>query len=163
MGDEEWAWLAQWRWRALPDRRKDSFYACRNMRTEDRWITVLMHRVILGLQDPETGASPENCRVDHINGDGLDNRLTNLRRATHSQNGANQRLRAGTKTGYKGVYSLPSGRFGARIRVQGLWFHLGTYPTAIEAALAYNAEAVVRFGIFAYPNPLYTCRTVSTL
>ena len=41
--------------------------------------------------------------IDHINGDVLDNRIENLRSATHSQNCMNRRVRFDSKSGVKGV------------------------------------------------------------
>lgn len=41
--------------------------------------------------------------IDHINGDVLDNRIENLRAATHSQNCMNRRQRCDNKSGIKGV------------------------------------------------------------
>ena len=55
-----------------------------------------MHEVILGSKD--------GCRVDHINGNGLDNRKTNLRFATHSQNLMNSKIHKHNTSGIRGVY-----------------------------------------------------------
>lgn len=77
--------------------------------------------------------------IDHKNGIGVDNRIANLRLATASQNGENQR-RAHTKNlaGLLGVCSdRRSGKFEARICARGVAHHLGTFETAQAAHRAY--------------------------
>jgi hypothetical protein len=84
--------------------------------------------------------------IDHINGDGLDNRICNLREATHIQNAANKKVSTKSKTGYPGVWLLKkSGRWQAKIRLQ----RLGEFDTQEEAEAAYRAAALVLFGDFA--------------
>ena len=153
--DEEWAWLAKWLWHAVPSGKKEKEWYAGRMPgwIRDKRIMIWMHRIILGLQDPETGTSlvEHTIEADHISGDGLDNRRANLRRATRSQNAANRSLRPRTKTGYRGV-SRSGNRFYARLMSQGTQHYLGMYSTAIEAARAYDAAAHAHHGAFATPN-----------
>lgn len=94
--------------------------------------------------------------VDHANGDGLDNRRSNLRPCTAAQNGANSGSRGGTSQ-FKGVYwSARSNRWLAKIKVNGRPHHVGTFIDEDRAALAYNEMAVEFFGEFARLNPVET-------
>ena len=86
--------------------------------------------------------------VDHVDGDGLNNRWRNLREATVSQNLANARRRKDNTSGYKGVFRYPMG-FRARIYVGGKTLHLGCRATAEEAHALYVAAARRHFGEFA--------------
>lgn len=105
-----------------------------------------MHRLILN--------APDHVRVDHRNGDGLDNRRDNLRYATTSQNCGNQRVGRNNTSGYKGVTPRPSGKWRARIMYQRQCQHLGEYETKEDAARAYNEAALRLFGPFARLNPI---------
>jgi HNH endonuclease len=109
---------------------------------------VPMHRIILGLPP---GRIPE---VDHRNGDGLDNRRSNLRIATPPENGPNQRpQRRATSSRFKGVsWHDASHAWMAKITVRGDQRYLGCYQTEEEAALVYNTAARESFGEFARPN-----------
>lgn len=80
-----------------------------------------------------------NSFLDHINNDGLDNRICNLRLATHNQNSCNQKIHSDNRTGFKGVYARPSGRWGAQIKSEGKVRHLGTFDTPEQAHEAYKA------------------------
>jgi len=85
--------------------------------------------------------APENMVVDHINGDGLDNRKSNLRVCSTSQNAMNRRVRSDSSTGIKGVTfdsRRTTGRlYRAQIKVDGKRIHLGSFFTADEARVAY--------------------------
>lgn len=74
----------------------------------------------------------------------------NVRWATPSQNAANTRSKS--RTGYRGVDQLPSGRYRAAICQNGRKVGLGTFDTAEEAAEAYDRKAVDVFGEFAMLN-----------
>src|SRR6266404_3308549 len=65
--------------------------------------------------------------VDHINGDRMDNRLSNLREATRSQNSMNIGARPSNKTGLKGVFSTCKGRFRSQIARDGKRASLGSF------------------------------------
>lgn len=93
------------------------------------------------------GEWPEHT-IDHKNRDGGDNRWDNLRNATYSQNLANRRSH--NRTGLKGVdVERRTGRFTAKIQVNGTKIHLGTFDTAQQAHNAYVAAANDNFGEFA--------------
>lgn len=91
--------------------------------------------------------------VDHINGDGLDNRRCNLRPATTTQNLANTAPPSHNTSGYKGVnFYRRTGRYRAYIQSGYRPTHLGYFATAEQAARAYDAAALEHFGEFARLN-----------
>ena len=102
-----------------------------------------MHRVILGL-------GPDDPHVDHVNGDGLDNRRANLRLATQRQNMGNMRPRGGVSR-FKGVVRHRQ-RWMANIRDHGRRRYLGTFIDETAAARAYDQAAREIFGPFARLN-----------
>lgn len=84
--------------------------------------------------------------IDHINGDIFDDRMSNLREVSHSENMANKKTYKNSKTGVTGVYKLSSGKWVAQIRRDGKLRHLGTF-NCLEAAASSrkNAEAALGF------------------
>lgn len=104
-------------------------------------MKIRAHVVVFALYN---GHWPENT-VDHINGNRLDNRPTNLRDVAHSHNIQNQhRCLPRSKTGVRGVFQAPSGRFVAQIRAEGIVYHLGTFDSVTLAEAAY-LEAKLRY------------------
>ena len=107
-----------------------------------QWISgggnncIRMHRVIFC----DSGTTD----VDHIDGDGLNNRRSNLRSATRAENQRNVRRSTRNSSGHKGVDWLGvSGKWRARIRVNGESYHLGVHANIDDAVAAY-AEASKR-------------------
>ena len=94
-----------------------------------------------------TGVWPSQD-IDHINGDGLDNRWSNLRLATRSENAANSGLYSSNTVGFKGV-SRHRGGYQAHIGIDGRVKALGVFKTPDEAHDAYMKEARRVFGEFA--------------
>jgi hypothetical protein len=86
--------------------------------------------------------------LDHINGNRLDNRVSNLRAATRSENNANSVLRADNTTGLKGVSRRNAASYTAQIGREGKSRYLGSFPTADAAHQAYLSEARSVFGPF---------------
>lgn len=91
--------------------------------------------------------------LDHIDMNKTNNRLSNLRKATRSQNNANSVKTRGVSK-YKGVH-LGRGKvnpWSAKISVNCERFYLGGFSTQEEAAQAYNTAALKHFGVFARTN-----------
>lgn len=80
--------------------------------------------------------------IDHINGNGLDNRIENLRIATPAINARNKKKSAKNTSGYNGVTCRSNGKFQARIRVSGRKITIGTFANAVDAHMAFEAEKI---------------------
>jgi hypothetical protein len=106
-------------------------------------VPISMHRLVASISG--------KIEVDHINGDGLDNRKCNLRAATHAQNMYNRRKESGTSSRFKGV-NLYKGKWIACIGAGKTRKYLGYHSSEIEAAKAYDREAKLRFKEFALLN-----------
>lgn len=104
-----------------------------------------LHRLILGL------SKDDKTLVDHINGNGLDNRKANLRTCTQAQNSQNSRRRKDNQSGYKGVHR-EKGKWIAKIKHNGITYRLGAFGNKKEAAKAYDKKATDLFGDFALVN-----------
>lgn len=88
--------------------------------------------------------------IDHRNRVKDDNRLSNLRLCTRSQNNANHKLRSDNITGVRGVYfSRERKKFIAQITVNGITKNLGRFKTISEAAAVAKLARVRCFGEFA--------------
>jgi len=93
--------------------------------------------------------APTKMDVDHINGNTLDNRRSNLRICTHAQNCSNRWGRRGLK--YKGI-SQDGNRFRAQIVHQKTFYYLGSFKTEDEAAKSYDEAAKRLHGEYAVLN-----------
>lgn len=118
----------------------DSGYACRTLSVNGKTKTDFLHRAICG--------SPSGLDVDHINGNGLDNRRCNLRVCSRSENLMNQKISKANKTGVKGVHRTKSGVFVAQIKKNGKGIYLGRFDLLNDAALARIAAEKEMFGQF---------------
>jgi hypothetical protein len=140
-------WLMQWWWCAQPSGA--NFYAMRHGVANGKKIQIRMHRVILGLE------YKDGIIIDHRNGNGLDNRLENLRIATHYINARNSCKRKDNKSGYRGVYLYKSEKWNAvkwkaQINVNGKRLALGYFNDPISAAIAYD-DAVIKYWGHGFP------------
>ena len=91
-----------------------------------------LHHLIIGY--PLHG-----LQVDHINGNGLDNRRCNLRIVTRRQNQQNRFCYGTKKSKYVGVYKQ-SNRWYTQISYEGKQHHVGCYKTQEDASKAYWKE-----------------------
>lgn len=141
--------LTQYKWSAYD--KKNLPYAGRTAYGGgSRWL-VLMHRVILERVLNRPLLREE--KVDHWNGNGLDNRRENLRLANNAQNARNRKRSVVNKTGYKGVSYEKNpnykSKWVAQIKVNGKRIHLGHFATPEDAYVAYCEAAQKYHGEFA--------------
>ena len=139
VSDSDYEHVSKFRWFVVKKQYKK--YA----KTYHNKEYIYMHRMIL-----------KKPYIDHINGDGLDNRIENLREATKSQNMANRGLQKNNQYGYKGISfdkrpNMLKPWF-SRIKVNGKQINLGRSETKEQAAKKYNDAAIKYFGEFAYLN-----------
>lgn len=139
--DVDFERVAQIRWSTTKSKSAiETFYAISKVGKK----TIYLHRFILEPTDKET--------VDHINGDGLDNRRENLRICTQSQNLMRQRKTRG-KSKYKGVWKHQyKDKWCADIKANGVRHRLGIFKTEKSAAKAYDEKAKEIHGVFARLN-----------
>jgi hypothetical protein len=137
--------LSRYKWRLCRTKGKNVLYAERSVRLPGgRYSRILMHRQLI--------KAPEGYVIDHINGNGLDNRRANLRLATVAQNAWNSRKR-NPRSGYKGVcFASDKCMWRAAIVCHGRRIHLGYFHSKIDAAKAYDSAAKKYYGEFAKPN-----------
>ncbi|MBK9976219.1 MAG: HNH endonuclease [Planctomycetes bacterium] len=120
------------------DKARSTWYA---QTTLGRGKTLRMHRLIM--------VPPPGLVVDHINGNGLDNRRANLRVVTPAVNAMNSPARG--KSRFRGVTwyhpkSRKTGRWEVRVKKDGVVHSCGYFESEIEAALAYDVKARELYG-----------------
>lgn len=145
--DLEDADLAQFKWCVA--KSKDIRYAHRSLnRVGKQRRDIRMHRLILERVIGRELNADEY--PDHINGDGLDNRRSNLRVASRQQNARNRRLRADNRSGLKGVsFDKKTKRWKAQINNDRKQIVLGYFDAPEQAHAAYCEAAKKYHGEFA--------------
>jgi hypothetical protein len=139
-------------WSADVQRCRDGSIRCVYARhhvydVNGKQTTESLHRFILNRQ-PGDGVL-----VDHRDGDGLNNRRSNLRLATPADNARNHKKSANNTSGFVGVsWHEPSRKWVAQVCVDGNNLWLGLYSTAKDAAVARDAAAKHLYGGFARSN-----------
>lgn len=132
--------------------RKDGTLLSKRPVTKDKYKQVRInrspHRVHRIVWLWMYGEIPKGMFIDHINGNKHDNRIANLRLATQKQNNQNK---LPTRKGYKGI-SKKRNKWAAYISENNKTICLGVFNTPEEAARAYDAAAIERFGTFAKTN-----------
>ena len=132
--EDKWEDLCQYTWFI------DAGYA----RTNINGKVVHMHRYLMQANDGDI--------IDHININSLDNRICNLRLSCAGKNNHNKRKKENCTSIYFGVCKRKNGKFEVKIKKDKIKYHVGTYNTEVEAALAYNKKAEELYGTFARLN-----------
>lgn len=148
--DDEDGDLAKFRFRVVKGKTTDVMYAVMGDRPAKS-----LHRIILERMLEETGATPlaDNEFPDHIDGNGLNNSRSNLRRATKSTNGMNRGAEKNSWTGYKGVsWHKHRKKYRARIKANGKEISLGYYVNIEDAIKARDEAELLYFGDYGRPN-----------
>lgn len=134
--DEDYDAMSRFKWHFS----EAGGYARRNSREKN----ILMHRQILEV--------PDGKHTDHRNGDGLDNRRSNLRICNRSENLRNRKLNCNNTSGAKGVRFIGTRGWEARIQVEKRPYLIGLYETKAEAVVAYDVASRFLHGEFGRPN-----------
>jgi len=144
LDDEDYLILNRWKWCL------HSNYATRTQfigKVDGKQITktIRMHQQIL--------KPPKNKQIDHINGNKLDNRRSNLRFASVSQNSYNRGIQKNNTSGFKGVYwHKYKKKWQTYIQANKKLVYLGDYLDKFKAAKVYNKWAIKLHGEFAHLN-----------
>ena len=145
--DEDYESMMQWKWHAVVShyKQKIKVYAARNPGRGGKSRYFLMHRVL-------TNAG-KGVKVDHRDGNGLNNSRDNLRLCSHQQNLQNTGLSINNLSGVKGVsWSRACKKWRARFVTNRKETHLGVFDTKEEAVRAYDLEILLARGQFAVTN-----------
>lgn len=139
VSSEDFEFLSQWNWSV--GGKGPYLYAMRNGSRPRRKL-IAMHRVVM--QRTNGDAPLQDALVDHISGDTLDNRRSNLRICTKMQNQWNQKRNSANTSGFKGVTKVGK-KWRARLGNK----NLGYFDTAEEAHAIWAESAQNTYGEFA--------------
>lgn len=130
--DEDFDRVARFKWSAFV--AKHTVYAMRSIYyAPNIRQTVLLH-VFIG--EPENGLI-----VHHEDHNGLNNRRDNLSSMTRQQHNRLRGLNKNRVGMYRGVYPIGIGVYKATISISGKSYHLGTFRSEKDAAIAYDSAA----------------------
>jgi len=134
--NEDFEYLSQWHWFLSGKGYAERYNG-------QKKSPIKMHSQIMN--------TPNGLFCDHINGNRLDNRKSNLRLVTNQQNLCNRGKASNNTSGYKGV-SFQCKKWYAKITSFGKQHHLGSFKEKIDAARAYDKAAKELHGEFARLN-----------
>jgi hypothetical protein len=135
--DNDFEWINKWKWHYIKG------YAVRTI--SSTFKKIYMHR--------EINKTPEGLYTDHIDQNKLNNTRSNLRTCNLQENDRNRKKQKNNTSGYKGVcYAKDRGKWRSRIKVNSVYFWIGNFNNAKDAAAAYNDKAKELFGEFACLN-----------
>jgi len=138
--------LLRWNWQPKPDRDKRCYAKRKGLKGQDSLKTIQMHRIILSRMLGRDLSKGE--LVDHIDGNGLNNRRSNLRSATNQQNQQNANRHIDNTSGYKNV-RFYKGKWMARVSANNQRIYLGMFDTPELAYAAVKTASIQYQGEFA--------------
>ena len=145
--DEDYEMLSQYKWHVTNGNNK---YAATAKFVNGKIVRISMHRLVMGIIK-----SPRSVEVDHIDGNGLNNKRSNLRICERKHNARNTRTH--NKSGYRGI-NIIRDKWGvwyaANISVDKKRIYLGCFDNPLTAAIAYNNAAIKYHGEFARLNEI---------
>lgn len=145
--DDMYEYLNQWKWRY-----HSGGYASRSEHVSGSKKNRIMRHIYLHRFIMNT---PEQMETDHINGNRLDNRKSNLRICTNKQNGHNMSITKRNSSGYKGVFwDKKRNKWYAYISLGEKDKYLGLFVVKEDAARAWNEAAKKYYGEYARLNIL---------
>jgi len=129
--DEDYERVAKYKWQVSI--HKYGTYATGSIKINGVYKNILLHRFILGVNNPV-------IKVDHADGNQLNNQKRNLRMCTLSENNSNRKSQTGSSSKYVGInfhkQEKRIKRWGANIQVNNKTFRLGRFKTEYDAAIA---------------------------
>lgn len=141
--NEDYSKVIDYRWYLKKNKGKNCRYAIAYSYKGNKQNILRMHRIIMNASIDE--------EIDHINGNGLDNRKENLRKVSHWQNVMNTKIGKNNTTGFKGVCKIKD-KWVSRIQFNKKKIYIGCFNNKIEAAKAYDIKAKEIFGEYANLN-----------
>lgn len=137
--DEDYDCLSRTKWYC-----SRSGYAIKNVWMGDKYEKLWMHLFIM--------PHPEGMETDHINRNKLDNRRSNLRVCTPSQNQSNKGVQSNNRSGIRGVsWNSRLSKWVVHVCKQGKVLHLGVFSNLGDAAVVYDKKASELYGEFYSP------------
>jgi hypothetical protein len=142
--NDDFARVNKFKW--CLDTKGMRLYALRSITRRGHCHTIYLHRFILN--------APKGKQVDHIDGDGLNNRKKNLRLCSSAQNKYACRRKSRSATSrFRGVcWDSARQKWKVMLTYRDRPFNLGRFDCEIAAAHAYDKKARELFGNFASPN-----------
>jgi hypothetical protein len=142
--EADYEWLSKLPWQASKSHRGGHYYVTTH--SPQHKGQIRMHRLILGILNTK-------WEGDHHNSDSLDHRRSNLRICKRLENSRNRKRSSDNTSGYTGVHWNPKRRHWiATVNINKRVKQLGSFRTAIEAALVRDAAARAHYGEFAKLN-----------
>lgn len=138
---EDYEKLSNYKWHLVVQRKHRSGYVYTGIEGHE----IAMHRFLLGLPHGD------KRQVDHINGNTLDNRRSNLRICSRPENMWNMSMRPSNTSGFKGVFRFRS-KWASQITVHRKVICLDVYVDPRVAAIVYDTAAIHHYGEFARTN-----------